>query len=178
MLALPFLKCYSLSSPWATQGIEDSVMKRKGLCLLFQKAVSLVLLMESEEEMPHAESIFLRVNWRWMEKLVARWNVASETFFLFPFKTCFVLGQTAEGTYWRFLCLSAAGCPSESQCSLMHLITLQAKADQQRALTHTRTSILGTGIDGEALQRSTEEEDIGEKNVLLALTAHWEGNQR
>ena len=52
----------------------------------------------------------------------------------------------------------------------MHLITLQAKADLQPPRTRTRalSCFLGTQIDTEALQKSNEEEDIGEKNVLLA----------
>ena len=55
----------------------------------------------------------------------------------------------------------------------MHLITLQAKAVQRtrahtrvRAHTHTHTSFLGTQINTKALQKSNEEEDIGERNRL------------
>ena len=57
----------------------------------------------------------------------------------------------------------------------MHLITLQAKAVQRtrahtrvhtRARAHTHTSFLGTQINTKALQKSNEEEDIGERNRL------------
>lgn len=56
----------------------------------------------------------------------------------------------------------------------MHLITFQAKDDQQPADTHTHTpsSFLGTQINTEALQKSNEEEDIGERNAPLAQTTH------
>lgn len=52
----------------------------------------------------------------------------------------------------------------------MHLITPQAKADQQQPQTHTcaQSHFLGTQIDMEVLQKSSEEEGIGEGNVLLA----------
>lgn len=62
----------------------------------------------------------------------------------------------------------------------MHLITFQAKDDQQPADTHTHTpsSFLGTQINTEALQKSNEEEDIGERNAPLAQTTHWECKQR
>ncbi len=52
----------------------------------------------------------------------------------------------------------------------MHLITLQAKADQQPPRTHTcaQSLFLGTQIDVEALQKSNKEKDIGEENVHLA----------
>lgn len=52
----------------------------------------------------------------------------------------------------------------------MHLITLQAEADQQPPQTCARalSSFLGTQIDAEALQESNEEEDIGQRNMPLA----------
>lgn len=36
------------------------------------------------------------------------------------------------------------------------------------AHTHMQSGVSGTEIDAEALQKSNEEEDIGERNVLLA----------
>lgn len=44
--------------------------------------------------------------------------------------------------------------------------------DQSATHTHTHSSILGTEIDMEALEKRNEEDDVGERNVLMAKTTY------
>lgn len=122
----------------------------------------------------------------WKETTVARWHISLEAHFtdshfrkrfhaLSFLSSCLsnFFCSSADGTYWQSLCLSAAGSPSSSECSLMHLITSQAKRQNSKRPEHTNTeerSFLGPRINTETLQWSNEDTDIGKRNVLLTLT--------